>query len=258
MRYFRTILISSCVLFFSAACGFGEITPDEALSKFAAAGTAYKEGKYEDAAKLYNDILEGGRESGAIYYNLGNVYYKMGNAGKTVLSYARAGQLIPRDRDLNFNDRYVLSKIDRHREENRGFPEGMINRHIQFYTRDEMVMIMTCLVFAMGILFLLSLYFHWPRSVARGMIVFLLFVFAAYAVGLAVKVQSEKGLAVAVAVGDAYFEPREDSTVHFKLPEGAKATILKSEGSWLKIRRWDGKVGWALRKNLSLVSKNLQ
>ncbi len=43
---------------------------------------------------------------------------------------------------------------------------------------------------------------------------------------------------------ESYFEPRADSTVHFKLSEGMKTKILKSEGNWLKIRRMDGKTGW--------------
>jgi tetratricopeptide (TPR) repeat protein len=246
------------MLFPCAVFGSGQITRDEAVSKFVAAGTAYKEGKYADAARLYNDILQGGRESGAVYYNLGNAYYKIGDVGKAVLSYERAGSLIPRDRDLDFNYPYALSKVDQYQEDKGNLLIQMVNRHVQFYTRDEMVVVMTCAVFFAGVFFLLSLYLNWPRPVTRGVTVLLLFVFAVYGAGLAAKVLSEKGLAVVVAAGDAYFEPREESTTHFKLPEGTKVNILKTEGPWLKIRRLDGKVGWALQKNLEEISSKLR
>ena len=40
------------------------------------AAKMYKEGDYAKAVELYEQILSGDRESAAVYYNLGNAYYK--------------------------------------------------------------------------------------------------------------------------------------------------------------------------------------
>ena len=66
--------------------------------------------------------------------------------------------------------------------------------------------------------------------------------------GLAAKILAEKDLAVAVVAGEAKFEPREDATTHFRIPEGTQAKVLRVEGPWAKIRRADGKAGWVPEK----------
>lgn len=245
MRNFGIALIIFGLLHFSAVNGSAQMTTDESLSKFVSAGMAYKEGQYDLAIQRYNEIVQGGRESGATYYNLGNSYFRKGDLGRTVLNYERAKRLIPRDSDLNFNYRHVLSRIERL---NNGKKESLLDKaiknHIQFYTTDEMVLIIAGVIFAVGIGFLLSLYLSWPRSLSQGMMALLLFILMVYGVGLTAKAQHEEGLAVTVTKAESYFEPRVDSIVHFKLPEGMKVKILKSEGGWVKVQRMDGKAGW--------------
>jgi len=180
-----------------------------------------------------------------VYYNLGNSYFRNGNAGKAILNYERARRLIPRDSDLNFNYRHVLSRIKHFdSEERRSFFGRIMKNFIQFYTTDEMALIVVGAAFAVGIMFLLALYLNWPGSLSRGMILLFTLILIIHAAGLMAKARYEKDLAVAVAEAESYFEPRADSTVHFKLFEGMTITVLKSEGEWVKIRRPDGKIGW--------------
>ena len=45
---------------------------------------AYSEGNYEDAIVHYSKIIENNVESGELYFNLGNAYYKMDEIGKSI------------------------------------------------------------------------------------------------------------------------------------------------------------------------------
>ncbi|MDX1778881.1 MAG: hypothetical protein R3339_08360, partial [Thermodesulfobacteriota bacterium] len=67
----------------------------------------YKEGKYSQAAGGFEKLLQNGDRNGALYYNLGNSYFKMGMLGKAILSYRLAELYTPRDEDLNANLNYA-------------------------------------------------------------------------------------------------------------------------------------------------------
>lgn len=224
------------------------------ISQFVSAGLAYRDGRYEEAVKKYEEILQKGRESGALYYNLGNSYFKKGDLGRAVLNYERARRLIPRDSDLNFNYHYALSQSGQSIVESAmSFGEGLIDSYIQFYTRAEMLVIIILLSLLIGLVHLLSLYLKWSVRLQKGIISVLTAIWILYGSGFILKIQDERNLAVVVEKAQGRFEPREDATVHFSLNEGAKIKILKIEGGWAKIKRPDGKIAWIPQKVLESI-----
>jgi len=78
---------------------------------FYKANAFYEDGKYDDAIKVYSGLIDQGLESGNLYYNMGNSYFKKGELGKAILNYERAKKLIPGDSDLKANYDFVLSKV---------------------------------------------------------------------------------------------------------------------------------------------------
>ena len=80
------------------------------------AGTAYVNADYEQAVALYKSILSQGFESSALFYNLGNSYFKMGMNAEAILNYNRALRLAPSDDDIKYNlsiaNAYTRDKID--------------------------------------------------------------------------------------------------------------------------------------------------
>lgn len=76
------------------------VTPTEAMQ---AANQNYESGDFQQAIDIYQTILDAGIEDSAIYYNLGNAYFKQGDLGHAILNYRRAYRLDPRDRDINAN-----------------------------------------------------------------------------------------------------------------------------------------------------------
>ncbi len=221
------------------------ISDDEATSKFTAAGLAYKAEDYGRAVAAYEEILSGGKESGARYYNLGDSYFRKGDPGKAVLNYARARRLIPRDGDLNFNARYASTRL------NTGLPEDLagawqklVEQRIRNWTDRELVWTLCGLALLLAAVHLSSLYGRWPRRSRRGAIGSLCVLWLICAGGFAVKLAAEKDLAVAVVPGEAKFEPRGDATTYFQLAQGTTVKVIRTEDSWAKIKRSDGKVGW--------------
>ncbi len=70
---------------------------------------------YRKAAMRYERIIkEGGIENGKIYYNLGNIYFRMNDIGRAILNYRKAQQYMPDDINLKQNLAYAREKrIDR-------------------------------------------------------------------------------------------------------------------------------------------------
>ena len=254
MRTARTIIFFLCLAILAAAKGYAQISSDDALSKFVAAGMAYKEGQYAATVERYKEILDGGRESGALYYNLGNSYYKKGDLGRAVLSYERAKRFIPRDGDLKFNADYVTSKIEGYGDDqNPNYFDRALKKLQHFFTVSEMAIIIVGIGFAVGLFILIVCFMPWPRQYSRWAIGLLLLVIVVFANGLVSKLDEERHGAVVVVKAASYFEPREDSTVHFELSQGTKVKILKTEGGWVKIQRPDGKIGWAAQETVEKI-----
>jgi tetratricopeptide (TPR) repeat protein len=225
------------------------ISDAEAISKFAAAGLAYKTEDYDRAVAAYEAILGGGKESGALYYNLGNSYFRKGDLGRAVLNYERARRLIPRDGDLNFNARYVRTRLNaRVPEGAAGVWQQLVEPRIRNWTDRELAWALCGLALLLAAAHVSSLYGRWPRRSRRGVIGALGLVWLICAGGFAVKIAAEKDTAAAVAAGEAKFEPRKDATTHFPFTAGTPVKILKVEDNWVKIKRPDGKIGWAQEK----------
>ena len=60
----------------------------------------YQAGDFDGALGRYLRILDEGLESGELYYNLGNTYFKRGELAPAILYYERARRLMPGDDDL--------------------------------------------------------------------------------------------------------------------------------------------------------------
>lgn len=217
---------------------------DSVLQNFLKANMSYRDGKYADAISGYEAVLARGLESGPLYYNLGNSYFKAGQTGKAVLSYERAQKLIPRDNDLLVNEKYVQSTIGELPVEGRTFWQNALERHKEFYSVDEMAVILLVLLFLIAASHLAGLYFPAFRRVGARVMIVLGVVFGIYAAGFVLKIDGEKGLSVVIKRSSAKFEPSDKATVYFELLEGQKVKALERDGGWQKIERLDGKMGW--------------
>ena len=74
---------------------------------FEQATDAYNAGDYEKAVSFYNNILDNGKHSSALYYNLGNAYYKQNKIAESIYFYEKALLLSPNDQEIKTNLSYA-------------------------------------------------------------------------------------------------------------------------------------------------------
>ena len=75
------------------------------------AGSAYSKKEYKKAITCYESILKDGLSSAALYYNLGNSYFKDNQIGKAIYNYELAKKLNPADDDIKNNLRIANTKV---------------------------------------------------------------------------------------------------------------------------------------------------
>ncbi|MFH1244966.1 MAG: tetratricopeptide repeat protein, partial [Candidatus Omnitrophota bacterium] len=101
----RLLLLGVCLVIFAAPAN-SDNSSQQALyrSDTGPAGALFSQGngyyaqeKFDQAITAYEQELSLGRESGPLYYNLGNAYFKSGQLGRAILNYLRAERLIPAD-----------------------------------------------------------------------------------------------------------------------------------------------------------------
>lgn len=65
--------------------------------------------EFRESAKVLESILADGFCNGAVYYNLGNAYYRAGDFGRAILNYRKAKPYRPRDPLLEANLQQALA-----------------------------------------------------------------------------------------------------------------------------------------------------
>src|SRR5262245_61976570 len=69
---------------------------------------------YRESAALLESLLADGFRNGAVYYNLGNAYFRAGEYGRSIAAYRKAKPYRPRDPYLEANLRQALSTAPGH------------------------------------------------------------------------------------------------------------------------------------------------
>ena len=83
----------------------------ESENIFAEANKLYQENDYEKASEKYQLLLNSGAESAALYYNLGNAQFQLGQLGPAILYYEKAKRIDPTDKDVSYNLKLANSRV---------------------------------------------------------------------------------------------------------------------------------------------------
>jgi tetratricopeptide (TPR) repeat protein len=86
-------------------------SPEESFRR---GNAAYEQGRYDDAARAYHDVLRYGVRDVRVEYNLANAEFRSGRLGLAILHYERAHRLDPVDPDVLANLEYARAQcVDR-------------------------------------------------------------------------------------------------------------------------------------------------
>jgi len=221
---------------------------------FYKANTLYEEGKYEEAIGVYTRLIDQGLESGNLYYNIGNCYFRTGNIGKAIVNYERARRLMPQDDDLKANYRYARSFVKGNASEEKASWYTRVTGVFGFLSVNGLTLFIA-LVFSLTFLFLILGLFvrqliRWRRFVLPVLIV----IFVAGVLTLSHRVSMIGTEAVVISESaDAGYEPVEGATTYFTLYEGMRITVVETLRDWSKIERPDGKIGWILTGSYEII-----
>jgi tetratricopeptide (TPR) repeat protein len=231
---------------------------EEASLMFEQANQAYRANDYAKAVAAYEQILKNGVKSPALYYNLGNSYFKLENTPMAILNYERAHRLAPRDEDIAYNLRLAnLRIVDRIEPIPELFFVSWWKSLVNTFSSGgwAVVSILACWVAAIGTaLLLISRRFLLQRAaliVAMLALLMTIIGFTATYQRLQYEVNTLSAILIAPSVS-VKSAPDEQSTDLFVLHEGVKFEYLDAVGDWRKIRLADGKVGW-LHSNTAII-----
>ncbi|MFH1777142.1 MAG: tetratricopeptide repeat protein [Candidatus Omnitrophota bacterium] len=240
------LIFAFCILLLNTGVLFAEDTAFTPEYMFYKANILYEEGKYAEATSAYRNLLDKGFESGSLYYNLGNCYFKQGVLGQAILNYERAKQLIPRDRDLQSNYEYARSllKVPPLEEKKTWLLQFMDNLYAQL-TIDGITVLLCLIYVAFVLVIILGIVFKTHRLYTRILLSILIVFSVLSAVFLERRISVLGKEAIIISKkADAKFEPFDRATTHFTLEEGMKVRVLVRNNDWSKVERLDKKVGW--------------
>ena len=200
------------------------------------ANTAYINNDFPTAISLYETILSSGRQSGKLYYNLANAYFKEQEIGRAILNYNRALRLNPGNEDIRYNLQVAEKMTKDHID---AVPEFFVKTWLSNLRNllSSTTWAVLSLVFLAAMLGSALFYLLSRRLVRRK----IGFYGTATAFLLAIDRTSAVVLRDAVAVKSS---PDQNSTDLFILHEGTKVEISDRLNGWCEITIADGKKGW--------------
>ena len=71
---------------------------ENAVGAFDTGNVHYRDGNYADAITAYQEAIEGGYASGALFYNLGNAYFRNDELGQAIRFYEKGTAIHSRKR----------------------------------------------------------------------------------------------------------------------------------------------------------------
>jgi tetratricopeptide (TPR) repeat protein len=223
------------------------------------ANAAYTDGEFREALSLYDSVYQMGYESAALYYNLGNSYFKADDIANAILFYERALKLAPGDEDIKGNlemaRQLTLDKIDKVPEL---FYERWWSSLQNLFTMDGWAFIF---VISLAVFLVLLAVFLLSRGVWLKKVSFLsgIVVFLVTALSLTFAIKQENNL---IKESDAIVfkpsvtvkaSPDEESVNLFVIHEGTKVYILDKLGDWYEVRIDNGSVGWIPQHTVEVI-----
>ncbi len=265
-RNFLILVISGIFLLAVFVLAITLLTPEVTADTQAvsAANQLYQVGNYEDAQRIYEQLISQGVEDSTVYYNLGNTYFRQGDLGRAVLNFQRAAQLNPRDPDIRANLELARTMADVPFTSTAPGPlSTLAEMTSRWLTLNETAILALAIWFLACFLFL-SLRLLDGGKVRRilryGAIVALL-ILALIGLSLGSRIFTEStqhnGVVVAPVVAVSS-EPGEQFATDFSLPSGTEVSLVETRGNWARLAvPGDAIEGWIPLNSVETVAGGL-
>ena len=223
----------------------------ESATAFDAANKLYEQGKFTDAASVYESVARSNGASPALYFNLGNAFFKSGQIGRALSAYRQAEQMAPRDPDVRAN-----LQFSRKQAQGPTLARSLAQRWLGKLTLNEWTLLAAAAIWLWLLLLALLQWRPELRRTLRGW-VFALGIGAAFLSGcLANAFYENRFTRIAIVVArDATVRngPLEESSSAFTVHDGAELVVLDQKDDWLQVSADGRRVGWMRRDQVLIV-----
>lgn len=213
------------------------------LMSFMAATQAYNNGDYATAEKGFSDLIAQDGESGAVWYNLGNTYYRQGQNGAALWAFKEARKLAPRWDNLDTNIALVTQKaVDELPPLHPAWQRTLFFWHYIFSARERLVLLALCNLIFWSLLIIGR---KRPNELTSlGQVISLVLLLAMGGSLIAENFFTREEGVIRTATAKIHSAGDVSSQVLFELHECTELFIENDQNGWLQISLSDGKRGW--------------
>jgi tetratricopeptide (TPR) repeat protein len=211
-------------------------------SRFDAANKLYAQGKFAEAVTAYEQLIETGSVSHALYFNLGNACFKSGQLGRAVAAYRQAEEMSPRDPDVRANLQFARNQVSGPK-----LGAGWWQRWLGNLSTNEWVALSTVAVWVtLGLLIagqlkpaLAPALRSWTWLAIVSSLVIFVGAKLAFTLNASHKIAIVKAPEASVRNG-----PFDESPATFTVHDGAELRTLDTKDGWLQVTDGTSRIGW--------------
>jgi Flp pilus assembly protein TadD len=218
---------------------------------FDTANKLYEQGKFAEAAAAYKQMIQSGTVSSAVYFNLGNAYFKAGQLGQAIAAIREAENLTPRDPDVRANLQFIRAKV----QAPTGAPATW-QQWLTTLTLNEWAILTAAIVWLwLGLWIVIQFRPKLAQSVRPllwcGGAAILLCGGCMYAAWT-----SESTKTAIVVAKDVILHngPLDEAPTAATVHDGAELNVLDTKNDWLQVRVDNQRVGWLKREQVIVAS----
>ena len=228
------------------------IAQNDSFKLFNTANGQYQKGQYTNAINTYNRIMAHNTINTALYYNLGNAYYKNQQLGMAIVCYEKALKLSPRDSDIRYNIDFINKML---KEPALSFFDQLMSGINNTASLNELTIAASFFFLLFVSLLAVLLFKRSNLLIVTVLITFVFLIVTGALLGLKMNNEVLTQWAIVVSTpADVRNGPGMDNSVGFSLPEGKKVMILGQKDEWTAIGlKNEGLKGWIESKYINSI-----
>ncbi len=217
-------------------------------SSFVKGNEAYSNADYELALSEYSKVVGSEKMSSALYYNLGNTYFKLNEIGEAIWAYEKALKIDPSNENAQYNLKFVNAKtIDGLDTSESGIVSWL---RINLFSFSINFWAYLSILFAL--ILAVTLYFFFTTKNQKiknrnltlsftSLFLLVLMIVLAYFNKSGI-IDGDQAIIITEFV-EMRSSPSDTAPSGFKLHEGTKVDLLRSNDDWTEIGV-NGNTGW--------------
>lgn len=244
-------MIRRCSILAAVFLCAGSLFASDAAIEFSHANQLYAEGKFSDAARAYESILNSGVVSQNLLFDYGNAEFKSGNLGRAVAAYRRAAMLAPRDADVRANLDFARNQVQGPTWRQTWWENWLAGLSLNEWTA------LAAITFWLAFILFAAIQFRpvWKnalRAPARGFAVAAAF-FCACLVAAATVHFSDSIAVVVLPDAVTRVGPFDDAQNVFAVHDGAELSVLDRRNGWVQVSDGSGRTGWMKNSQVEVL-----